>query len=104
MILYIKKSYTLFKTEEYEDWVSDQPYKSQVQILSRLDLIEELGYFGEHKFLDGTVWELKWANGRRIYYSHIATLNVLIILGGNKNGQNKDIAKARSILRKYTAT
>ena len=45
--------------------------------------------------------ELKWDNGRRIYYAHLVQQNILLLLGGNKNGQDKDIRKAQKIFTKY---
>ncbi|NGX61581.1 MAG: hypothetical protein K940chlam9_01068 [Chlamydiae bacterium] len=48
------------------------------------------------------VWELRWKNGRRIYFSFIPEKKILLLLGGNKNGQDKDIRKAKSLLKKYT--
>lgn len=48
--------------------------------------------------------ELKWVNGRRVYYAIMEDDSgelTLVILGGNKNGQDSDIKKARKILKKY---
>ena len=36
----------------------------------------------------------------RVYYAYIEEQNILLLLGGNKNGQNKDITRARKILSK----
>ncbi len=44
---------------------------------------------------------MHWKNGRRIYFSYIAELDIVLLLGGNKNGQDKDIKKAKNILKKY---
>ncbi len=96
--------YELHKTPEFEKWLSEQPLKSKLQIEARLLHIVCDGYFGTCKFLTDHVWELKWANGRRIYYAFIAEYNILLLLGGNKNGQDKDITKAKKILSKYTET
>lgn len=49
------------------------------------------------------VWELRWKNGRRVYFAHIPEKKVLLLLGGNKNGQDKDIRKAKSLLKKYAS-
>ncbi|HKZ00473.1 MAG TPA: hypothetical protein VJ112_04845 [Rhabdochlamydiaceae bacterium] len=35
------------------------------------------------------------------YYAYLAEYNILLLLGGNKNGQNKDITQAQKILGKY---
>ncbi|HVX00494.1 MAG TPA: hypothetical protein VHA52_08685 [Candidatus Babeliaceae bacterium] len=98
---FIRKSYKLYKTENYETWFAEQTHKEQVQVAERLSKIETEGYFGEHKLLGSFIWELKWKNGRRIYYAYLAELDILLILGGNKNGQDKDISKAKGILKKY---
>jgi putative component of toxin-antitoxin plasmid stabilization module len=39
-------------------------------------------------------------NGRVIYYVYFEEENILLLLGGNKNGQDKDINRARKILSK----
>ncbi len=93
--------FELHKTPEFEQWLSEQPLKSRLQIEARLLHIVTNGHFGICKNLNDHVWELKWANGRRIYYAHLSQHNLLLLLGGNKNGQSKDINQAKKILRKY---
>ena len=93
--------YELYKTPEFEEWLDEQPLKSRLQIEERLLLIACEGHFGTYKHLIDHIWELKWTNGRRIYYAYLAEHNVLLLLGGNKNGQSKDINKAQKIFRKY---
>lgn len=97
----IKKAYSLFKAPEYQEWLDEQPLKSQRQIAGRLNKIEQEGHFGDHKFLENEIWELKWQNGRRIYYAFIVELNMVLLFGGNKNGQSKDIKNAQKIFNKY---
>ncbi len=92
--------YSIFKTEEYDDWFLGKSDKEKAQISSRLDKIERYGYFGDIRDLEDDIWELKWKNGRRIYYAYIEEQNILLLLGGNKNGQDKDITQARKILSK----
>ena len=93
--------YELLKTPEFEQWLDEQPLKSQLQIEERLMHIICSGHFGIRKRLTDLVWELKWANGRRIYYVYLAEQNILLLLGGNKNGQTKDIHQAEKIFRNY---
>lgn len=93
--------YDLLKTTEFDKWLQEQPLKSRLQVEERLLHIACDGHFGTCKHLTDHVWELKWANGRRIYYAYLAEYNVLLLLGGNKNGQSKDIKQAEKILRKY---
>ena len=92
----------LHKTPEFEEWLNEQPLKSKLQIDDRLLHIACDDYFGTCKRLTDYIWELKWANGRRIYHAYLAEYDVLLLLGGNKNGQNKDITRSKKILRQYT--
>ena len=94
--------YRIKKTIEYNDWLKTQTEKSRVQIAKRLMNIENEGHFGIIKEVDDDVWELKWKNGRRIYYVYIPESKTLLLLGGNKNDQSYDIAQAKKVLRKYT--
>jgi putative addiction module killer protein len=96
--------YALHKTPEFEEWLSEQPLKPRLQVEDRLLRVASEGHFGVHKYLTDHIWELKWANGRRVYYAFLAEYNLLLLLGGNKNGQNKDITQAKKILRKYAET
>ena len=93
--------YKLIKAPDFEKWYDEQPLKSKFQIDERLLHIVQDGYFGVHKDLTGIVWELKWKSGRRIYYAYLVEQNILLLLGGNKNGQDKDITQAKKIFRKY---
>jgi putative addiction module killer protein len=86
---------------EYSEWLEGETRKSQVQIADRLEKIESEGHFGVKRHLEDLVWELKWKNGRRIYYALIPPDNIILLLGGNKNGQEKDIKEAKKILKGY---
>jgi len=95
--------YKIKKTTEYQDWLDCETLKSKVQIAKRLSKIETDGHFGTIRDdLGENVSELKWKNGRRVYYAYIPENNILLLLGGNKNGQTKDIHEAQKILKKYT--
>lgn len=96
------KYYTIATTEEFDEWYRDQTIKCKLQIDSRLLKIQNENHFGVIKDLDEALYELKWKNGRRIYYAYLEKENILLLLGGNKNGQNKDISQARNILSKNT--
>lgn len=93
----------LSKTQEFQKWFDDESAKSQGQIIARLIRIQVYDHFGDYKFLGDDLLELRWESGRRIYYTIYAEKDrkVLLLLGGNKNGQNKDIKKAKSLISKY---
>lgn len=93
--------YSIKDTEEYRDWFAQQTHKSQRQIFERLEKIKNHGHFGHiNDDLGDDLIELKFNDGRRIYYVIIPVSNVILLLGGNKNGQTKDINKAKAIFRK----
>ena len=93
--------YTFYKTSEFNDWLDSLPIKSRKQLLNRLSKIEDSNYFGTHKYLESEgLWELKFNDGNRIYYIIVSKLKIILLLGGNKNGQDKDIRQASNILRK----
>lgn len=95
--------YKIQKTTEYDEWLSSETLKSRIQIGKRLAMIELDGHFGIHKSVsnDDMVWELKWDNGRRIYYAYVPESKILLLLGGNKNGQDYDIKQAKKIFKEY---
>lgn len=88
-------------TNEFGEWLEEEPAKSRIQIAKWIDNIKEEGHFGDHKQVRDCVWELRWDNGRRIYYSLIPARQVLLLLGGNKNGQSKDINQAEKIYKEW---
>lgn len=94
--------YRIETTEEYNEWESEQFDKARAQIAKRIANIENFEHFGEAKQLGDGVAELKFKSGTRIYFA-IKKANdktIILLLGGNKNGQSKDIKKAKSLLNK----
>jgi putative addiction module killer protein len=94
----------LIRLPEFTEWLNQQTIKAQAQIEARLSRIRDYGHFGTAKDLGFGLAELKWENGRRVYFALTYDTNgkaIILILGGNKNGQTKDIAQARKILAQY---
>lgn len=94
----------IFRTTEFVEWFDQQTEKSKVQIDDRLSRIQDDKYFGLHRFVgnkDLEVWELKWKNGRRVYYAYLPESSVLVLLGGQKNAQKRDIDQAKRLFKKY---
>ncbi len=93
-----------FLLPEFTGWIEAESPKNQAQIDARLRNIEEYEHFGDPRDLGNGLAELKWKSGRRVYFSMVRDQNgriVVLILGGNKNGQDKDIRTARKILATY---
>ncbi len=75
---------------------------TKIRIQSRLTRLLE-NNFGDHKKIDNEISELrfKFGSGYRIYYTEIDNIIVLLINGGDKSTQSKDILKAKSILQEW---
>ena len=71
-------------------------------ILRRIDRVEE-GNFGDHRFVGEGVWEIRihYGPGYRVYYGEDGPKVVLLICGGDKGTQKKDIRKAQELWAEY---
>ncbi len=90
--------YTIETTSDFNEWFEDQKDKVKGLIRARFSRIQLDSHFGTVKSLGDGVYELKWKNGLRVYFGYLEKTKILILLGGNKNGQDKDIKKAKKIL------
>ncbi len=61
------------------------------------------GNFGDHKFCGNGVWELRidLGAGYRIYYGLAGDRIVLLLCGGDKATQTRDIARAAELWRAF---
>lgn len=101
-----------FEIKFYESSSGKRPFISWVEglkekhtrakILTRLDRFR-FGNFGDCKSIGEGVCELRihYGPGIRVYYSKIGNKIVLLLCGGDKSSQNKDIIKAKEYLRDY---
>ena len=84
------------KTDEYRDWVDSlKDLKGRARILMRVDRLIH-GNPGLHRTLTNGVSELKidFGPGYRVYYTQRGNRLLLLLIGGDKLSQEKDIAKA----------
>lgn len=74
---------------------------AQAAVVSRLDRLT-LGNFGDCKYLLNGLYELriKYGPGYRVYYTRKNDKLVIILSGGHKGSQDRDIQKCLKILKK----
>ena len=89
------------KTPEFAEWLDNLTWKEQGQINGRLERIRHSNHFGDAKNLGNGLAELRWANGWRIYFFKEGRNIIVLLIGGHKNAQEKEIQKARLLLRRY---
>jgi putative addiction module killer protein len=93
----------VLSTPEFDEWSSSLRAKERAQVDARLDRIRGYSHFGDKKYLGADLFELRWRNGRRVYYAIVEDAGgnaALMLLGGGKNGQERDIAHARRVLER----
>jgi len=86
--------------KEWLDGVKDIAARQKVRI--RLDRVR-LGNLGKNRSVGEGVYELKihYGPGYRVYYGLKQKTVVLLLLGGDKSSQKKDIAQAKVYWQDY---
>ena len=82
--------------DPYQHWLDDlKDLKGRVVIQRRIDRIAD-GNFGDHKFCQQGVWELRidFGPGYRVYYAQEGESVVILLCGGSKRDQSSDIKEA----------
>ena len=90
-------------TVPFRDWLGGlRDLQAAARIRARLTRIRA-GNFGQSRALGGGVSELKIDHGPgyRIYYAMSGTTVVLLLIGGDKSTQKRDIATAKNYWREY---
>ncbi|HOJ08153.1 MAG: type II toxin-antitoxin system RelE/ParE family toxin [Ignavibacteriota bacterium] len=95
--------YFIEKTTEFDKWFSKlNDLRAKAKILLRLQKLETEEYFGDCKPIGKGISELKinYAKGYRVYFKKTEGKIVLLLIGGDKSTQQKDIERAKEIWEK----
>jgi putative addiction module killer protein len=86
----------------YLEWLDTLDWKTQERILNRVARTKH-GQFGDFKSLDAGLYEMRlfFGSGYRIYFGEHRGKVILILTGGDKATQRKDIAKAKDYWNIY---
>lgn len=86
----------------FVEWLESLDIAIRYRIKERLDRVT-LGNLGDWGIIDEGVSELRFNinSGYLIYYSEIKNSTILLLCGGNKATQNKDIKKAIKLWKDY---
>ena len=89
--------------EPYTEWVESLDQTASVRIDARLTRIEKNGNMGDCEPVGDGVFELKldFGPGYRIYFGYETDKMLILLLGGYKKGQQKNIDKAKEYWREY---
>lgn len=93
-------NYEILTTNHFDKWLSSLKDNTVVaRIMSRIYRIEQ-GNFGDVKTIGKDLFEIRFffGSGFRIYYTVQGKAIILLLCGGNKSTQKKDIEKAKQII------
>lgn len=99
IIVYNKDMYEIFKTENYLKWFKKLRDKTAKYVITlRIERLKN-GNFGDSKCVGEKVFELRIdiGKGYRVYFTNKEKEVILLLIGGNKSSQEKDIKKAKEL-------
>jgi len=91
----------VYRTGAYNKWLDGlRDKKARDRILARVRRLT-LGNASDSKRLSGGISELRihYSKGYRVYYAWHEAKLLLLLVGGNKATQNRDITMARKLLK-----
>jgi putative addiction module killer protein len=89
--------------EPFTQWESKLDKMARAVIIRRFDSVK-LGNFGDIKRIQGAgIWELRinYGPGYRIYFGKDGGRVIVLLIGGDKSSQIRDIAKAKQYWCEY---
>lgn len=91
------------KTTEFDKWLRKlNDLKAKARILLRIQKLENDEHFGDCKPVGDGIQEMRvnFAMGYRVYFKENNGKIIILLIGGDKSTQQKDIKKAKEIWEK----
>ena len=95
--------YIIEKTDEFDKWLRKlKDLKAKAKILFRIQKIETDEHFGDCEPVGDGIRELKidYAKGYRVYFKESDGKIIILLIGGDKSTQQRDIDKAKAIFKR----
>ncbi|WP_104714331.1 type II toxin-antitoxin system RelE/ParE family toxin [Helicobacter cetorum] len=92
------------QTKIFKEWLENlKDKKSSAIIKRRLIKIESTQLLGDFKSLGSNLFEMRFfcSSGYRVYFTFRGSEIILLLAGGIKDTQTRDIKKAREILKGF---
>jgi len=93
---------TILETRPFTDWLNGQKdMKTRLRIAERLRRIGQTGSLGDHKDIGDGVGELRFhfGPGYRVYFCRRGTEIIILLGGGDKGSQSRDIRAAKALAK-----
>ncbi len=88
------------KTSEFDKWLKKlRDVRAKAKILFRIQKLETDDHFGDCKPVGDGISEMRinYAKGYRLYFKEKGDEIVILLMGGDKSNQQKDVKKAKEI-------
>lgn len=92
--------FTVLQTEDFRDWLDAlKDLKAQLRIAARLRLAEA-GNLGDWKSVGEGLSEMRVdvGPGYRLYFTRRQNILIVVLAGGEKSTQSRDIKRAQKLL------
>ena len=89
--------HSVLQTEEFEEWLDRLRDRRAVAAIRNRVLQFEGGLFGDVRSLGDRVSEARihYGPGYRLYFTMQGLVTVILLCGGDKGSQRRDVAKAK---------
>lgn len=97
----MQKKNIFHETSQFSRWLEKlRDTRGRARIAARIDSAKA-GNFGDCKVLDDGICEMRidFGPGYRLYYAQEGLHVYLLVVGGDKSSQKKDISKAKELWR-----
>jgi len=92
-------NYQIKKTKQFDKWMNGlKDVRGKIGIARRIERMRG-GHFGDMKSVGDDVSELRitTGSGYRVYFTKHEDMIIILLVGGDKSTQSKDIAKAKML-------
>lgn len=95
--------YELIASTEYQRWFAKRRDRKVRTLLTSRILRLQAGHFGDCKSVGDGVYELRffYGAGYRMYYAKEGDKLIVLLIGGDKSSQARDIEKAKKLWQKW---
>jgi len=91
----------VYRTPHFVKWFDKlRDAKGKMRLIYRFQRLTE-GVFGDHKLIGDGVFELRdhYGSGYRIYYILQGDVAIVLLAGGDKDTQSRDIQRAKELAK-----
>ncbi len=95
--------FEVVQTKEFERWHSRlRDSRAVARVTTAVERLQ-LGLIGDYKTVGGGISEIRitYGPGYRLYYTMRGSQIVVLLCGGSKSSQKRDITRARKLKEEY---